>query len=66
MLQVAGRDDPRVLPVHAERMTAALKWAGVPVQMLHCRHLLAFLADSLGGATAGPVAAPARRGSRAP
>ncbi|AWH52686.1 peptidase S9 [Stenotrophomonas sp. ESTM1D_MKCIP4_1] len=83
VLLAAGRDDQRAPPVHTERMTAALKKAGVPVQTLYYRHeghglyrdanrrdyfthLLAFLADSLGGATAGPVAAPARRGSRAP
>ena len=73
VLLAAGREDQRAPVQHTERMEAALKQAGVPVEAAYYpreghglygeasqrdyyTRLLAFLARSLGGATAAPAA----------
>ncbi|AWH52688.1 peptidase S9 [Stenotrophomonas sp. ESTM1D_MKCIP4_1] len=74
VLLAAGREDQRAPVQHTERMEAALKQAGVPVEAVYYAReghglygdanqrdyytrLLAFLARSLGGATAAAVTA---------
>lgn len=76
VLLAAGREDQRAPVQHTERMEAALKQAGVPVEAVYYpreghglygeasqrdyyTRLLAFLARSLGGATAAPAKATA-------